>query len=177
MRCASRPTSTRSTSRHPYRLSSRGCGRSRHRRNLVLTGTQAIDDLRGLSAPWIAHLLGRPYVGIVTSVARAAAANHLLVLKEFPGSVRAEIDVPLPAVLGVQAAEKPPRYVPVARVRSATKTQRIEAVPAAPPPRSAALEMMAMAKPPSAGHAEMIEGDVENAAGRLVDILEARGLV
>jgi electron transfer flavoprotein beta subunit len=144
--------------------------------DLIVTGTQAIDDLRGLAAPWIAHLMGRPFVGIITSVARAPVANHLLVLKEFPGSVRAEIDVPLPAVLGIQAAEKPPRYVPVARVRAATKTQRIDVVDAVVAARPGAVEMLAVAKPQAAGHAEMIEGDVESAAGRLVEILEARGL-
>ena len=31
-------------------------------------------------------------------------------------------EVALPAVLGIQAAEKPPRYVPVAKVRAAIKT-------------------------------------------------------
>jgi electron transfer flavoprotein alpha/beta subunit len=38
---------------------------------------------------------------------------------EFPGGVRGEYEVKLPAVLGIQAAEKPPRYVPVAKVRAA----------------------------------------------------------
>jgi electron transfer flavoprotein beta subunit len=146
------------------------------RPDLVVTGTQAIDDLRGLAAPWLAHLLGRPYVGIVTAVAPANGGAHLTVLKEFPGGVRGEIRVALPAVLGIQAAEKPPRYVPVAKVRAVAKSQRIEVVTsdAAPPPTF--VQIVAMAKPVAAGHAEMIPGDPDAVAGRLFEILAARGL-
>jgi electron transfer flavoprotein beta subunit len=144
--------------------------------DLVLTGTQAIDDLRGLAGPWLAHLLGRPFVGIVTSVAHAAGGDHVTVLKEYPSSVRGEIDVALPAVLGIQAAEKPPRYVPVAKVRAVTKTQRIEAIAAAAAPPASLVEIVQMAKPEAAGHAEMLAEDPETAAAQLLEILTARGL-
>jgi electron transfer flavoprotein beta subunit len=146
------------------------------RPDLVATGTQAIDDLRGLAAPWLAHLLGRPYVGIVTAVTPGDGGAQLLVLKEYPGGVRGEIRIALPAVLGIQAAEKPPRYVPVAKVRAAAKSQRIETVAPAVAPAAAVIEIVEMAKPVAADHAEMIPGDPAEAAGRLFEILAARGL-
>ena len=83
----------------------------------------------------------------------------------------------MPAVLGIQAAEKPPRYVPVAKVRAVMKSARIE-TRAWPPWRTGAaplVEVLQMAKPVSAGHAEMIGGTVEEAAGRICEILAASG--
>ena len=41
------------------------------------------------------------------------------------------MQVVLPAVLGIQAAEKPPRYVPISKVRATMKTAKIETFPAA----------------------------------------------
>jgi len=37
-------------------------------------------------------------------------------MKEFRGGCAGQFEMPLPAVLGIQSAEKPPRYVPVAKV-------------------------------------------------------------
>jgi electron transfer flavoprotein beta subunit len=93
--------------------------------------------------------------------------------------MRGEFEVGLPAVLGVQAAEKPPRYVPVAKVRAAMKTQKVEtiALPAPDAGTAAAVEVLAMAKPEAAGHAEMLEGSPEEIAGKVCEILAARGLV
>ncbi len=48
------------------------------------------------------------------------------VRKEYPGGLIAEMDVTLPAVLGIQAAEQPPRYVAVSKVRQMMKTSTIE---------------------------------------------------
>src|SRR5512142_1048417 len=85
--------------------------------DLVLTGVQAIDDLDALTAPVVAHELDLPYLGIVTRASIDAGGKSVTAIKEFSGGVRGEFETPLPAVLGIQAAEKPPRYVPVAKVR------------------------------------------------------------
>jgi len=144
---------------------------------LVLTGVQAPDDLDGLIAPLVALKLGWPTVGIVTKVEVDAGAGAATVTREYSGGLRGEFELPLPAVLGIQAAEKPPRYVPVAKVRAAMKTQKIETAdaPAAGPP--ARVEVLAMAKPEAAGHAEMLEGSPEDVAARLCGILAERGLL
>ena len=147
--------------------------------DLILTGTQAIDDLDGLMAPLLSQQLGRPYLGIVTALAVDLAGRTATAVREYPGGVRAEFQVPLPAVLGIQAAEKPPRYVPVAKVRAVMKSQKIEGAGAptlaegGPP----ALEVIEMKKPEAAGHAEMLEGSPEEVARKLADILAERGLV
>jgi len=145
--------------------------------DLVLTGCQAIDDLDGVVAPSLAERLHLPYLGIVTAVDVPAGALKATVLKEFAAGVRGQYGVCLPAVLGVQAAEKPPRYVPVAKVRAAMKARTIEEVPAGAMDEASLLSVAAMTKPEAVGRAEMLEGDPEAVAAKVVEILSARGLV
>jgi electron transfer flavoprotein beta subunit len=147
--------------------------------DLILTGTQAIDDLDGLMAPLVAHQLGLPYMGIVTEVTPAPAKNVASVVKEYSGGVRGRFEIDLPAVLGIQSAERPPRYVPVAKVRAAMKTQRIEIAeaPTLADGGAALAEVKSMRKPEEAGRAEMIDGSPEAASSRLCGILAERGLV
>ena len=147
--------------------------------DLILTGTQAIDDLDGLVAPLVAHQLGLPYLGIVTEVTPEPARRVASVVKEYAGGVRGRFEIDLPAVLGIQSAERPPRYVPVAKVRAAMKTQRIETVeaPTLADGGTALAQVKSMSKPEEAGRAEMIEGTPESASARLCGILAERGLV
>jgi len=146
--------------------------------DLILTGAQAIDDLDGLTAPLISQVLGLPYLGLVTSVA-TDGQRTLTAMKEFAGGVRGQYEVDLPAVLGIQAAEKPPRYVPVAKVRAAMKSQKIEvaAVPTMADGGSALLSVAALAKPEVSEKAEMLEGSTEQIVARVCEILAARGLL
>ena len=145
--------------------------------DLIVTGCSAIDDLDGLLGPFLAERLGLPYLGIVTGVVVGADSGRATVLKEYAGGVHAEYGIALPAVLGVQAAEKPPRYVPVAKVRAVMKSGKIETVSAAAPDQASLLQVVRMTKPEAAGHAEMIEGSPEEIASKVTDILSARGLL
>lgn len=147
--------------------------------DLILTGVQAIDDLDGLTGPLLAQQLGLPYIGIVSQVEADPSAGKATVVKEFPGGVRGAYAVVLPAVLGIQAAEKPPRYVPVAKVRVAMKSCRIETIATVPgveagvPP----VTVLRMAKPEATEHAEMLTGSPEQVADKVIQILSARGLL
>ena len=143
----------------------------------ILTGSQAIDDLDGLLAPLVAHELGLPYLGILTRICPAEDLKSATVLKEFAGGLRGEFEVPLPAVLGVQSAEKPPRYVPVAKVRAAMKSAQIETVPAPARGDRELVCVSAMRIPEEAGAAEMLEGSPEEVSGKLCGVLAERGLL
>ena len=147
--------------------------------DLVLTGTQAIDDLDGLTAPLVAHRLGRPFLGIVTGIAADLPSKRATVTIEFPSGVRGSYELPLPAVLGVQSAEKQPRYVPVAKVRAAMKSGRIETVSSlgAAEPVPVLAKVVQMSKPKVLSHAEMLDGEPAEVAGRLSEILSERGLL
>jgi len=147
--------------------------------DLILTGAQAIDDLDGLTSPLVAHHLGLPQLAIVTKIRVDSTAGVATVLREFPGGVRGEYEVKLPAVLGIQAAEKPPRYVPVAKVRAAMKSQAIQPVPVPTAADAGAglSQVEKMAKPEVSQHAQMLQGSPEEIANQFCEILATRGLL
>jgi len=147
--------------------------------DLILTGVQAIDDLDGLIAPLLAFHLGLPNLGIVTRLVVDESRGAVIATREFPSGVRGEYEISLPAVLGIQAAEKPPRYVPVSKVRAAMKTLKLESA-GSPPTRGVeppTVEVLEMKKCEPAGRAEMLEGAPEQVSERLVEILAARGVL
>jgi electron transfer flavoprotein beta subunit len=142
---------------------------------LILPGSQAIDDLEGEVAAYLAELLHLPFLGVVCSV--TPVDGKVTVLKEFSGGLRGKFEVPLPAVLGIQSADKPPRYVPVAKVRAAMKSAKIETAAVAPPEPAAVLDLQRMYKPETTGRAEMLEGPPEEVANRIAALLAERGVV
>jgi electron transfer flavoprotein beta subunit len=143
--------------------------------DLILTGVQAHNDLDGALGPLVAGFLDLPYVGYVSSV--TLEDGSALVHKEHPGGLLAEIEVSLPAVFGVQAAERPLSYVPYSKIRQAMKTAVIEdqAVPEVDPRGGAQVERMY--KPESGTRAEMITGSIEEISTRLVKILQESGVL
>jgi electron transfer flavoprotein beta subunit len=145
--------------------------------DLILTGVQAIDDLDGQAGPVLARLLELPYLGLVCRVEADPVAHSTLVTREYAGGVTGNFAVPLPAVLGVQSAEKPPRYVAVAKVRAVMKTQRLESVPAPGEAEARHVEILLMTKPEVAGAAVMLDGSAQEVAGKIADLLAARGLL
>ena len=123
----------------------------------------------------VAEQLGMPYVGYVAGV--SVSGSRATVRKEYPGGVVAEMTVTLPAVFGIQAAEKPPRYVPIARVRQAMRTSTSEEQSAAEPESIDGAAVSRMSKPEVAERAEMLEGDVDEVASRLAEILGKLGVL
>jgi electron transfer flavoprotein beta subunit len=99
------------------------------------------------------------------------------VRQEYSGGLMAELEVTLPAVLGVQAARQAPRYAAVSRVRQLMKQVSLEEVPAAGDGAGSGVKVRRLYRPEAAGHAEMIEGDAEEQARRLFEILAERKLV
>ncbi|MFQ5342450.1 MAG: electron transfer flavoprotein subunit beta/FixA family protein [Anaerolineae bacterium] len=143
--------------------------------DLILVGVQAADDLDGQVAPMLAAHLGLPHVGVVTGVqvSDGVAAVH----KEYWGGIMVEMEVSLPAVLGIQAARQAPRYAPVSRVRQAMKQATIEEIEVDEAPGAPIAPVQRMFTPEATGRAEFIEGDEEDAAERIVEILQERGIV
>ena len=143
--------------------------------DLVLSGCQAIDDLDGFIAPLLAGSLDLPYLGLVSRL--TVDAGTAVASKEYAGGVMGRYEVTLPALIGIQGCEKPPRYVPIAKVRAAMTSGDIETVAATSGPDTTQLQVAAMAKPTEAGHAEMLEGSVPDVAEKVADILADRGLL
>lgn len=142
---------------------------------LIMPGTQSIDDIEGEVGAILSELLGLPYIGVVSGV--NLEGNKAIVIKEFRSGIRGEYEVQLPAVLGIQSAEKPPRYVPVAKVRAVMKSAKIDIVDLPEPEKAMALEIERLYKPEVAGRAQIIEGDAQSVAAKLADIFAERGII
>jgi electron transfer flavoprotein beta subunit len=143
--------------------------------SLVLVRGQSIDDLEGEIGPYLAEYLRLPYASVVTRV--TPEGNTLTVMREFAGGLRGEFSLPLPAVVGIQSAEKPPRYVPIAKVRAAMKSAKIETLEAAAPDSPARVRIERLSKPVASGRAQILEGSPEEAAAKIVEVLVNNSLV
>jgi electron transfer flavoprotein beta subunit len=143
--------------------------------DLVLTGVQGNNDLDGSVGPLLAEWLGMSYVGYIGGV--SMGENKLIVQKEYPGGLIAEIEITTPAVLGIQAAEEPPRYIAVSKVRQMMQTATIEEQEVPELDSSGGLQVSRMYLPEAAERAEMIEGDEEEIAAKLVEIFKEIGVI
>ena len=143
--------------------------------DLVLTSVQAHNDLDGSAGPLLAECLQVPYVGYVSGVSINDGTSTLR--KEYPGGLLAEMNVMLPAVLGIQAAEQPPRYVAVSKVRQAMKSSTIEERDAYELISSGGPEIRRMFQPETTSHAEMIEGSPEEVSAKLVSLFKELGVL
>jgi electron transfer flavoprotein beta subunit len=138
--------------------------------DLILTGVQSVADRDGQLAPLLAARLGWPCVSVVTSV--APSGKTVSVRKEYSGGVLAELEMDLPAVLGIQAASRPPRYAPVSKVRQveqSTSLERMEAVPSG----QGGQGRVVLLKPPEKGARARMLGSAEE----IVKVLKEKGVL
>jgi electron transfer flavoprotein beta subunit len=143
--------------------------------DLILTGTQAVDDLDGFVGATLAAQMDLPYVGYVTKV--EAVDGKVVARKEYPNGLNADIEVNQPAVLGIQAAEKPPRYVVTSKVMEAMKSATIDEAEAPEAPAEGGITVSRMSVPETGARAEMIEGSAAEVAEALAKLLCDRGVI
>ncbi|HVE27107.1 MAG TPA: electron transfer flavoprotein subunit beta/FixA family protein [Sporichthya sp.] len=142
--------------------------------DLVITGVQAPDDLDGQLPSALAAHLEAPHVSVVVAV--EATGSGIKVRQEFSGGRAAELEVGLPAVIGLQAARQTPRYAPITKIRQTMQAGGL-AEAAAGTGGDAGLTVRRMYAPESSTHAEMLDGSPEEVADRIVELLRGRGLV
>jgi electron transfer flavoprotein beta subunit len=143
--------------------------------DIVLTGVGAHDDIDGSLGPLLAYSLDLPYVGYVAGV--NIEDGTALVRKEYPGGLIGMIEARLPAVLGIQASDQPPRYVAFSKIRQAMQSHQIEEISVGEPDLSGGAELERMFQPQTGDKATMIEGDAEAVAEQLADILREAGVI
>lgn len=142
--------------------------------DLILSGVQAHNDLDGSIGPLLAGLLDLPYVGYVAGV--ELENSHAIIKKEYPGGLTAEMAVNLPAALGIQAAEQPPRYVAVSKVRQAMGTAEIEEIDAGSFDLEGGPVVSHMLQPDTGAGATMLDGSLDEIADELIGILKELGV-
>jgi electron transfer flavoprotein beta subunit len=141
--------------------------------DLVLTGVQTPSDVFGQTAPALGVALGWPSVSVVVGVEVDGDAAR--VQQEYAGGRTAVIGLSLPAVVGVQSASAPPRYVSMARLRQAMTEASPEALSVAAGAPVPAAELVALARPEPRAGATLLEGDADAIADRIVAVLREQG--
>ncbi|MFV2013982.1 MAG: hypothetical protein ACC656_01005 [Candidatus Heimdallarchaeota archaeon] len=142
--------------------------------DLIVTGVQGVDDLDGSIAAHVGQIMGLPNLNVVIQVDRGD--RNITCMKEFPGGVTGEYEVQLPAVIGIQAARSPPSYIPVSKVRRAAQEATINEKEVSVGDVKLS-KLTAVSLPSGGDRAEMITGDVEEQAAKVLELLKSRGVV
>jgi electron transfer flavoprotein beta subunit len=142
--------------------------------DLILTGVQAADELDGQLAVRVAAKLRIPHVSVV--VGADAGDGSVRVTKEFWGGITADYQVQTPTVLGIQAARQAPRYVAVSLIRQAQQSGALSEIDVDSPPDKSGVRVVSVRVPETGEGAEMIGGDEEAAAEKIVEIIRAAGV-
>ena len=141
--------------------------------DLALIGVQTPYDVFGQAAPYVATGLGWPQASVVVGVSLADGAAR--VQQEYTGGSVAVLSLRLPAVLGVQSASSPPRYVSMSRLRQAMTEASAESLTVSVEAPAQRPTLVGLARPAPQAGATMIEGDAEEAAAQIVAVLRERG--
>jgi electron transfer flavoprotein beta subunit len=143
--------------------------------DMVITGVQAPDDLDGQLAPMLAARLGQRHVSVVIGV--EAQDGKLVVRQEFAGGRSHELEVPLPAVIGLQTSRETPRYAPITRIRQAMQAGGLREVTVPDDAAGSGLSVRRMYRPETTSHAEMLTGSTDEVADKIIELLRERGLI
>jgi electron transfer flavoprotein beta subunit len=101
--------------------------------------------------------------------------DKVIVRKEYSGGLVAEVEVKLPAVLGIQASETPPRYVAYSKIRQVMGTAKIDEQAAEGLDAASGVTVSRMFQPESAERAAMLEGSPEDVSDKLIGIFKEAG--
>ncbi|WP_079203582.1 hypothetical protein [Pseudomonas sp. CC6-YY-74] len=142
--------------------------------DLVITGILSTDDLYGELAPQLAARLNWPQASAISDV--RLSGSTVMVRQEYAGGLAAHLEIDLPAVIGLQTATSPPRYVAGSKLRELLNVD----VPKMDPSVEYGGDLSystTLQLPDTSGGAEMIEGDAVAVAARIYEILVERRMV
>lgn len=149
------------------------------RYDLVLTGAQA-DDGAGQVGGMLAALLDWPYASLVNRI--EVRDGSLRIGREIEGGSQEISDIETPCVLSIQTGINEPRYVGIRGIRKVASVE-IPVLDAAALGVEGSAVGLTGAKvkradyfvPQVGASAEMLEGSTEELAGKLVNLLKAKG--
>ena len=148
--------------------------------DLILTGAQA-DDGAAQVGGMLAALLDWPYASLVRKI-ETKDGKILRIGREIEGGSEEVSDIETPCVLSIQTGINEPRYVGIRGIRKVA-SQEIPVLNAAALGIAANSVGKAGAKvkrvdyfvPQAGTGAEMLEGSTDKLAGKLADLLKAKG--
>mgnify|MGYP001068230237 CR=1 FL=1 len=150
--------------------------------DLILTGAQAGDDGYGQVGVVLAELLGIPHATMVKKI--EPKEGFVKVNRELEGGLEEVVEVKLPAVLAIQTGINEPRYVSIMGIRKAREKEvkvlglgdlglRKEEVGES----GSWITVEDMFIPPVEKETEILTGELDEIAAKIVETLRARGLI
>ncbi|WP_435127379.1 electron transfer flavoprotein subunit beta/FixA family protein [Halobaculum sp. D14] len=149
--------------------------------DLVLTGVQANDDGFGATGVSLAEEVGDAWAAVVNQLDVESDFSVAHVHRELEGGVEELTDVELPAVLTIQTGLNEPRYASLRGIRQAqskeiaTKTLADLGLDAATV--DSPITRTAMYEPETESEATFFDGDADEQAAQLADVLRQTGVV
>ncbi|MFB6127235.1 MAG: electron transfer flavoprotein subunit beta/FixA family protein [Halolamina sp.] len=149
--------------------------------DLVLSGVQAADDGFGATGVALADDVGFEHAAVVNDLELSDDAATASVRRELEGGVEELTEVDLPAVLTIQTGINEPRYASLRGIRQAQQKEiavrdladlGVDADAVA-----GDLRLTDVYEPESESDATIFEGDAEEAAGELAEVLRETGVV
>ena len=150
--------------------------------DLVFTGAQAGDDNYSAVGGILAEFLGVAHAQMVKKV--KIVEGPLVVNRELEGGLEEALELPLPALLAIQTGINEPRYVSIMGIRKARKKEvtvmglddlgltKDEVGEA-----GSWMKIQRVYAPPIEKEPEILMGNPDEVAGRLVELFRSRGLI
>lgn len=139
--------------------------------DLILAGLMSQDMNNALVGTLLAGMLDLPFATAVTEI--EIKDRTVRVKREIEGGYKEESELTMPCLLTIQSGINEPRYVSVMGIKKA-KTKEMKELNIAP--KSKKVEVVKMYLPP-VKKAEMITGDPDQIASKIIAILKERGLI
>lgn len=144
------------------------------RADLFLTGVQTPEDTFGQLAPFVGAIVDWPCASAASRV--VVDEGTLVVTQELSGGASLTLRMQMPAVVGIQTASQPVRYVSGTKLREAA-SKSIAKFDAGGELRQEISEILSVNLPDGGASATMLEGDVKAVAQSLRGILVEHGLM
>lgn len=139
--------------------------------DMIFAGLMSQDMNNALVGTLLAGMLNLPFATAVTEI--EIKDKTVRVKREIEGGYKEEAELTMPCLLTIQSGINEPRYVSVMGIKKA-KTKEMKEVNVAP--KSKKVEVLKMYLPP-VKKAEMITGDPDQIASKVIAILKERGLI
>jgi electron transfer flavoprotein beta subunit len=145
---------------------------------MLFAGVQSSDHAFASTGVATAAFLDWPHAAVIANLTYTPGGNTAVFRRELEGGVLHEMQIECPAVLTIQLGINTPRYASLRSIKQAA-AKPIEVlslqdlgIAAADVGESGSLSSVRRMYIPDKGRAEMIEGDVEEQAARLAQIIK-----
>lgn len=145
--------------------------------DLILTGVQADDDNKGIIGPMLAEQLGIARAAVVTSI--LIEGDKATIKTELEGGTNEVSIISLPALMTIQTGINKPRYVSMMAVRKAGKKKldviSLEKLNLSQNDLAQRVITEELFLPPETEGTQFIEGEPEQVAEQLIQIIKEKG--